>query len=356
MKICIYTKILNKNLDEGITKIAYELGTKVLTKDHEVLVIFSVGDAIEKDNIVKIPFGSLPISRKIYAKIKKFHPEMIIYIPRASATLYTFFCARILKWYGNIKWIAMLVLQPNEFGPVSKRLATLIKPDLIFTVSSKTSCELASMGCQAKFIPLWVDAEKFKPVSLERKAELRYKYGLDPKSFIVLHTGHINNNRNIRLLKEIQNQEQQVLILGSTSTPRNKGLCWELQTNGIKLFTNYFNNIEELYQLSDCYVFPVVSGSASISIPLSVLEAMSCNLPIVTTKYGGLPDLFPVEANGLFYAEKGAQFTTKVRYLREQIGNTSIETRKMVQAYSLEKWGEEFGRTLESLNKRLGKP
>ena len=40
--------------------------------------------------------------------------------------------------------------------------------------------------------------------------------------------------------------------------------------------------------LADVYLFPVMDIENCIDVPLSVLEAASCNLPIVTTEYGEL--------------------------------------------------------------------
>ena len=45
-------------------------------------------------------------------------------------------------------------------------------------------------------------------------------------------------------------------------------------------------NIEEIYQLSDAYFFPVVAHGNCIDVPLSCLEAAACNIPVVTTRYG----------------------------------------------------------------------
>ena len=54
--------------------------------------------------------------------------------------------------------------------------------------------------------------------------------------------------------------------------------------------------------MSDCYVFPTVHKKACIETPLSVLEAMACNLPIVSTRFGALPTIFN-EGSGLFFTE-----------------------------------------------------
>ena len=50
------------------------------------------------------------------------------------------------------------------------------------------------------------------------------------------------------------------------------------------MFRVYFPNIEEIYALADCYLFPVIWGN-TISMPLTILEAMAANLPIVSLEY-----------------------------------------------------------------------
>jgi len=336
MKICIYTKRLNKYLDEGITNVAYEL-IKRLARDHEVLAIYSVGDANKEDYIVKMPVNAFFISLKLRKLIKRFQPDVILYIPRASATLLNFWRIRLLKQYSGAQKAIMLVLQPHEFNFLSKRLAWLMKPDLILTTSRKIYQDLVDMNCQTKFIPIGVDLQKFVPVTQSRKAELRKKYGFNDRDFIVLHVGHINRNRNIELLKQIRESGSQVLIVGSSSTPQDNVLLSELEANKIKVITNYMMNIEEIYQLSDCYVFPVKHENACISPPLSVLEAMACNLPVISTRFNGLIDLFPEEGEGLFYCDTSKEFVAKVKYLRENREKISITTRKMVEPYSWER-------------------
>ena len=62
--------------------------------------------------------------------------------------------------------------------------------------------------------------------------------------------------------------------------------------------TEYITHLEEIYALSDCYVFPTTDRRYCVEMPLSVLEAMSCNLPMLTTRFGALPGVFE-EASGL---------------------------------------------------------
>jgi glycosyltransferase involved in cell wall biosynthesis len=203
------------------------------------------------------------------------------------------------------------------------------------------------MGCTVRFVPLGVNIDKFTPVDSDRKGELRAKYGVGKEDFIALHVGHMNQGRNIRALEQIQDSGNQVLIAGSTFFPHDAALIRDLEAHGIRFLTGYIDHIEEIYQLADCYVFPTLSERACISQPLSMLEAMACNLPVVSTKFGGVPDLFPDEEGGLLYVENTSELAAKVSYIREAFRHISPRTREMVAQYSWDRSVREILRLVE---------
>jgi glycosyltransferase involved in cell wall biosynthesis len=128
--------------------------------------------------------------------------------------------------------------------------------------------------------------------------------------------------------------------VSSTSTPvdcpKDVSLQRELEAKGIIVIDKYIECIEEIYQLSDCYVFPVTFEGGCIGIPLSVLEAMACNLPVVTTKFGGLPKLFR-EENAFIFVKGREEFIEKVSLAKN---SSNIKTRKMVKQFTWDKIAE----------------
>ena len=157
-------------------------------------------------------------------------------------------------------------------------------------------------GCKAEFIPLGVDMNKFHPVTKEKKKMLRKKYEIPQDKFIILHLGHINYGRNLSVLKSLQRDDNQAIIVSSTSTPEDTPkditLQKELESEGIVIFDKYIDSIEEVYQLSDCYAFPVTLEQGCIGIPLSVLEAMAMTKPIITTNAGGISEIIINDQTG----------------------------------------------------------
>ena len=79
-------------------------------------------------------------------------------------------------------------------------------------------------------------------------------------------------------------------------------MSYQLQKEGIIVYDHFIESIEEIYQLSDTYVFPVVDENASIGMPLSILEARACGIPVVSTDYGSVNYFFGDDFGAIKYA------------------------------------------------------
>ncbi|MFX0136469.1 MAG: glycosyltransferase family 4 protein [Candidatus Hodarchaeota archaeon] len=334
-KICIVSEAIKRPFDEGVKIFVYNF-VKELTQHNTVLGITRSSNydgEIEKFCTKALPKNKLFISLYLWNKIRSFHPDIIYYIPTACATIYSFLRAKILKLYGNTAKTVMITLQPREYTALVKKIIPFFAPDLILAQSTTTREVLDGLGCKTKMIHAGVNLHKFTPVDSIIKDSLRKKYGFPNDKYIVLHVGHINRNRNVQCMEKIQNVDDiQVIVVGSTSYPEDGDLVEELKEKGVIVITRYIENINEVYQCADCYLFPVFSNSACIEIPLSVFEAMACNLPVVTTKFGELPNLVK-EQNGFVYADTMDEIIPKIRQVRLI---PQPQTRILVERYSWE--------------------
>jgi len=340
--ICVIAEDLAYPVDEGIKHFAISL-LQNWSKGHRAL-----GISVRSQNKAAAPhtismkINRLFLSYRLRSALRRFQPEVIFYIPSASATIFSFFRARMLKYYCPGAIVAMVSLQPRRYERVSRFLIRRLAPDVIFLQSEAAKQQLRDLGCRTELLASGVDLEKFAPVSVEKKRELKTKYGLKPGIFTVLHVGHITGGRNIDLLANINRapEVQTVLVGSSLVHPDRAVLSARLKEQGVKIIDEYITNIEEIYQLADCYLFPVVSDRSCIGTPLSVLEAMACNLPVISVRYGLLPQLF-AEGQGLLFADGPEGLLQGVSKAKSMNG---CHTREKVADYS---WDRVAGEILK---------
>lgn len=287
MKICLLGEYL-ENLDEGMRKVSFHLAQE-LAKDNFIL----------KTNFKK------SLSFSFWKELKAFNPDIVHFIYGPS--IKSFILLKLISLYCPTSKTVMSAMHPSISNKFHKFIK-ILTPDIILTQSNETESLFKSLDLKTEFLPCGVDIRRFEPVSTIRKRELREKYRVSNEKFVILHVGPIKRGRNVQVLKEIQNDLNQILLVASLSTGIEKDVVDELKENGCLILDEYIDKIEEIYALSDCYIFPthVKNKSNSIEMPLSVLEAMACNLPVITTKFGALPRTFK-EGEGLFFIENENQ-------------------------------------------------
>ena len=96
-------------------------------------------------------------------------------------------------------------------------------------------------------------------------------------------------------------------------------------------------NVSEYLQSSDIYI----SASLTEGLPLSMLEAMACGLPVIGSDAGGTVDLIKPDINGFIYPKKNRKSLEKA--MEKLINNTQMRveyaknSRKIAENWSIEK-------------------
>ncbi|MBN1181904.1 MAG: glycosyltransferase [Bacteroidales bacterium] len=323
-------------VDEGMKKFNYFL-LQYLQSHYTEFKLYSFTNDYPNVNFRKIKSKSF-ISLKLFSDIRNFHPRLIIYSPFSSGTLYSFLRLFVINLASKSSKTIIINLQRRSHNGISKKIINLIRPYRVAVFSRKDHYYFTSLGIDTAFCRTGVDMDQFVPVSTERKGQLRRKYGLNESDKIILHIGHLKPTRNIDILKLLLKEGNEVVIVGSTSTSQDKELKNDLENAGVKIFDGYIEHIEELYQLSDVYVFPVKNDHSAIEFPLSVLEAMACNLPVVTTSYGSLPDFFIQSTCFTYFNNREELFSKVKRAFRTGCNNRNI----LAENFSWENVFEEF--------------
>lgn len=244
---------VNGKTNEGMRNIATHLA-KEFEKEHTVLY----------SGLKQIP--------QILVNAKK--ADVTFIFARANKLVYCL--ATIVTIISRNTWI-VLVQKPdvkfmsrNNKRPLKCNYLSLTKGDI---QEVKTA-----YGMKKELFHIGIKAEKFAPVSPDKQKELKMKYGFDPQIPLVIHVGHCSKGRGLEDFIKIHNVQRLVVASGMFEDER---VVHTLDCAGVKIIKGYLENVEEIYQMADAYLFPTQSAEFVISIPLSITEALSCGVPVI---------------------------------------------------------------------------
>lgn len=332
LRVCLLSENLSLPMDEGFKKLVYSL-IDPLARMADLLVLTTCPAGAVPPPVRAARANRLLLGLELGRAVRRFRPDVVIYVPQAAATLNSFIRCGVLRGYAPGARLLMVALQPRSYGRAARHLIPrlrLLRPDLILVQSLDTQDGLRAFGCQTAMLPSGIDLAAFQPAAEAAKRALRAKYGLGPDAFVVLHVGHQSRTRNVLLLNRMRAELGcDTVLVASTSTHVDGDVGAAIRQGGTLLIDRYVEHVAELYQMADCYLFPVHVSTSSVNMPLSVLEAMACGLPVVTTPFGSLPLWFS-EGPGFVFADTDDGLVAAVAHLyraRERVSPEQMRAR-----------------------------
>lgn len=296
----ILSNCLTETVDEGCIKLANSLIKRIKKKQQNATLISYDRESPLSD--LHLSINKFMVSRKLFSIIKK-KKEAVLYVPFSARQNFSAMRIFVLSLVAKKGLYAVTTLNRpyNIFG---RLLLKLSRAKLIAFSDEARRAHADIVGeSRVVYLKTGVDTSKFVPVSKEKSKELKGKYGLDTDRPVVLHVGHMKYGRNVSQLAKI-GKEYQSLLVTSTATKNEQdvSLREELSAcSNLRIIDTYVPDIQEIYQLSDIYLFPVKEAANCIDIPLSCMEAASCNLPVVTTDYAEMKEF--IGADSFYFIE-----------------------------------------------------
>lgn len=310
----ILTNCLSDVVDEGCLKVANSLIRRIKEKGNAQVVTYGESPKREK---LHFSVNKLMLNPKLLFFLGK-RREPVLYIP-AVAKAHTMAARIFIMSLFAPRGMRVLLVMQYQTGRIARLLLKL--SGARFYTLSKASWEYyrALLGDRVEYLKTGVDTEKFQPVPQARKAELRQKYGFSQEEKLVLHIGHLRPGRNVAQLLALEPDLRGVLVAsGYAARMQDQELKQRLQAKeNVTLLDSYIPDIQEICQLADVYLFPVVAAHNCIDVPLSVLEAAACDIPVVATPYGELRELMGKEG---FYQLESFQPEALNALLRQACG------------------------------------
>ncbi|WP_203287299.1 glycosyltransferase family 4 protein [Metabacillus sp. cB07] len=155
-----------------------------------------------------------------------------------------------------------------------------------------------------------VDTEKFCPISNEEKEQRRKFYGYQKDDFLMFYAAEFNKNKNQKLLLQamchLKNKvpNAKLLLAGEgTLLAECKRFA---EANGMKdtvHFLGFRKDIADILPMCDL----AVASSLREGLPVNIMEAMACALPIVATDNRGHRELVGDGVNGWIVAANNSE-------------------------------------------------
>ena len=217
-KVLLITEYLAPPYDEGIKKTVYNL-FEILDEKYDLSVICRTG--FSKQNIYIVKTNRLLFSKNIREQMKLINPQIIIYLPYVSTTFMSYVRLKILMLFHKSSKMILFALQPKKISKMQQLIVrTFFRPSIGLTPSPELAIMWKNIDIKYKLLPLYTKIKNFNPIILNTEKErLKIKYGIPLDKFIITHIGHLNLGRNLESLIPLQTSENQVVIIGSSSTP-----------------------------------------------------------------------------------------------------------------------------------------
>ncbi|MDP1727448.1 MAG: N-acetyl-alpha-D-glucosaminyl L-malate synthase BshA [Bacteroidota bacterium] len=142
---------------------------------------------------------------------------------------------------------------------------------------------------EIEVIPNFIDIQRFSKQNREH-----FKKAIAPNNErLIVHTSNFRKVKRIddvvKVFAEILKQMPAKLLLVGDGPERIhiEMLCRELHLNEAVTFLGKQSPVEELLSVCDLFLMP----SETESFGLAALEAMACELPIISSNAGGIPEL-----------------------------------------------------------------
>ncbi|XZF76217.1 glycosyltransferase family 4 protein [Bacillus sp. AL-1R] len=232
------------------------------------------------------------------------------------------------------------------YYPIEKFMAHLT--DCLITINNE-DYELSKNKLKVKRIEyihgVGVNAEDFKPIDELNKKALKESFGYQPDDFLLFYAAEFNKNKNqkfllnsLALIKEDLPNVKILLAGEGVLLNECKQLAKKLEISHMVNFLGFRKDIKEIVPMCDV----AVGSSLREGLPVNIMEAMACGLPIIAVDNRGHRELVMDDNNGWLVKSDGeTDFAKKLKHLVKSEGlkeRLGINSRKIILSkYSIDK-------------------
>jgi D-inositol-3-phosphate glycosyltransferase len=361
-RICLVTHYFPPHKG-GIEQVSYEQSKRLTERGYQIDVLTSKFEGRNPNPLRGIRIHHYPslnvakrfgvpypvISFSAYKTFTQLMKNCDIVHAHGHVYMSSYLAGMVAKKYGK----PFIVTQHNTFIDYQSFLniveqlndlfigkQVLKRADRIVTVSEETKKYVLRLGAdktKTSVIYNGVDTDVFRPAN---KEENREKLGLPKNRRIILSVRRLVYKNGLdTLLESVPHAAQNhpdILFVVAGKGPSRKLIEDRIKELGIEANIRLAgfvpdNLLPAYYGAADCFVLPSASGEG---LPLVLLEAMACGLPVIATAVGGTPEILRNMKNGVLVPPRNPEAMAEAlsRLLSEGRGTAlGVEARRVVE-------------------------
>ncbi len=386
MKICLLTHSLPRFPGDPSAPFIGELAYGLTTLGHEVLVVAPFDKELRRDknlpyqiitykyapfnswhvlgysrtfkgdknlnlaNYLLAPFLLIYLISALYGISKVIKKEKIEIIT-SHWLIPSGFMAAIIRKITRIPYTVTIPGSDVYLGSKNILFKTIIgiaakNASIVISDSQHYLKQLEDLGFNPRrtsIIRYGVDSSKFK-ITTKDKVLLK-KYKLTNQDKVILVVGRLVEKKGfiylIKAMPEVLKKIPQTKLLIVGEGDQRQELTEEMVKLGIEnkvIFarTVSFTVLAKYYNLADVFVMPSIKDSKGNidASPVAMMEAMSCGVPIVATKFSGSEDFVTPAKTSLLVKEKDVELIAKAVLsilMQKDLTKTRKQIRKIAQ-------------------------
>ena len=366
-KITIFSDYDEKAIQESkkykYTKVEF-IKSNVIVNIIDKITFFIAKNILKKENShsYRFIFKRLNYLNKVSKILKKRNYDKILLENHPTEYL-------ALKWRKNYKKYENKYYYHchNEFPGTYKCKEIINHTERFICVSNYILTQLSKYLKLPKYkfevVRNGINQNNFKKeLAIEEKNKLREKYNIETDDKILIFTGRVVPEKGIKeLIKSLHNvkyKNYKMLVVGSAlneiKTKTKYQLDVEKEIDKIKdkvIFTGFikYEEIPKLYQISDIATLPSIWDDPA---PLTIIESLTCGLPIITTDSGGIPEYVNENCAIILKRDKNlienlSKEIDKLLEKQETREKMSIDSIKASENLTMEKYCEDLTNSLQ---------
>jgi glycosyltransferase involved in cell wall biosynthesis len=213
---------------------------------------------------------------RVLREVRRRRPASVVLLPDGGYNLVLVIRLVLLRLVAPRAELRVLLLQLGRRP--SRPVLRLAGPRLVAVAANEADRDaLLAADVRTEMLDVAADDERLARCTPQ---EARDRLAIPPDETVFLHVGHCTPGRNLLALGPLADAGLLLLVMSPYTAYAPETLPADPRVRVVHGRVE----VADYYRAADVYVFPTVDRSATIGVPLSIVEALANDVPVVARR------------------------------------------------------------------------